>query len=498
MHPLRFLTGCFAVGTLALAFAPATAGGLFTTIDPPAAAPAGPAAGISPETRALYKIKHLIFILQENRSFDNYFGTYPGADGFPSPLPCLPSKNDPKQCFKPYLNHAAVNFGGPYENQYQVADIDGGKMDGFVIQRDEELNREHCGSAQPHAITIDEEGIPQTGTCVNDVMGYHDGTDLPNYWKYAQNYVLYDHFYESVESWSLPAHLAIFSGWAAKCTKLDPPDVDSCASTFGGSAWTGTPKDPTEPYLWTDITYLLHQHDITWTAYLDHGLSEQAEGLKGVQHIWDVLPGFETVNEDGELANSEVNMKQFYTDAANGALPQVTWLLPEYPDSEHPQASIGQGQAYVTKLVNAIMSGPDWSSSAIFIEYDDMGGFYDHEPPPFAIDSLGLGLRVPAMMISPYAKTGFIDHQYLSSDSYLKLIEDVFTKSRRMSTTGRPDPRPDYRDASTQLGNLDKDFNFQQNPRPPMPLSEHPMSLLTGESPLLPPASARFVRRPPH
>jgi phospholipase C len=486
MRALRSILGCFAVAALALGFAPASAGSLWTTANPPAGA-SGAGGDVSPDAKSIQKIKHVIFILQENRSFDSYFGTYPGADGLPSPLPCLPSI-DQKQCVSSYLNHADVNYGGPYENQYQVADIDGGKMDGFVIQREKELQREHCGQADFRP-TVDEEGVMQPDLCVDDVMGYHDGTDLSNYWAYAQNYVLYDHFYESVESWSLPAHLATFSGWAAKC-KTNPPDINTCASTFGGSVWTGNGSEPSIPYLWTDITYLLFKNNITWNAYLDHGLSTQPEGMDGVEHIWDVLPGFQTVNDDGQLANAEINLTQFYTDAKNGTLPQVSWVLPYYPDSDHPQAKISAGQAFVTKVVNAVMASPDWSSSAIFVEWDDIGGFYDHEPPPFAIDSLGLGLRIPALMISPFAKAGFIDHQVLSTDSFLNVIEQIFTKGKGISSADRPDPRPDYRDQSKQLGNIDKDFNWKQPGRPPMLLSTHPMTLLTGSSQARPPAQA--------
>ena len=148
-----------ALVALGVAFAPAAAGGVWTTVDPRAVRPVeGPQAPSPQSTRSLGQIKHLIFVLQENRSFDSYFGTFPGADGLPSPLPCLPSIDHPSQCVPSYLNHADKNYGGPYEHQYQVADIDNGKMDGFVIQREKELQREHCGQAsfRPH---IDDEGV---------------------------------------------------------------------------------------------------------------------------------------------------------------------------------------------------------------------------------------------------------------------------------------------------------------------------------------------------
>ena len=127
------------------------------------------------------------------------------------------------------------------------------------------------------------------------------------------------------------------------------------------------------------------------------------------------------------------------------------------------------------------MSGPDWNSSAIFLTYDDIGGFYDHEPPPFNFDSLGLGLRVPALIISPYAKKGLVDHQVCSTDCYLKFIEDAFLDGERMSQAGRPDPRPDYRDAQPAYGDLSDDFDFIQPPQAAAILSTHPMTMLHDE-----------------
>jgi phospholipase C len=143
--------------------------------------------------------------------------------------------------------------------------------------------------------------------------------------------------------------------------------------------------------------------------------------------------------------------------------------------SEHPPASIRTGQAYVTRLVNAIMRGPDWSSCAIFLAWDDFGGFYDHVVPP-VVDGAGYGLRVPGIVISPYARAGYVDHQTLSFDAYLKFIEDDFLGGRRIDprTDGRPDSRPDVREIAPILGDLATDFDFSQPPRPPVLLSPNP------------------------
>jgi phospholipase C len=129
----------------------------------------------------------------------------------------------------------------------------------------------------------------------------------------------------------------------------------------------------------------------------------------------------------------------------------------------------------VTNLVNSVMKGPDWGSTAIFLSWDDWGGFYDHVPPP-TVDGNGYGLRVPTIVISPYAKRGTIDSQTLSHDAFLKFVEDDFLVGARLdpATDGRPDPRPDVRESATQLGNLVSDFDFTQPPRPPLILPLNP------------------------
>jgi phospholipase C len=129
----------------------------------------------------------------------------------------------------------------------------------------------------------------------------------------------------------------------------------------------------------------------------------------------------------------------------------------------------------VTKLVNAVMQGPDWESTAIFLAWDDWGGFYDHVEPP-VVDRNGYGLRVPGLVISPYARRGFVDHQTLSFDAYLKFIEDDFLGGRRIDpqTDGRPDPRPSVRENAQILGDLTRDFDFRQKPRRPILLPLHP------------------------
>jgi hypothetical protein len=184
--------------------------------------------------------------------------------------------------------------------------------------------------------------------------------------------------------------------------------------------------------------------------------------------IWSPLPYFETVRQDHQLSDVQP-LRRFFAAAQKGTLPAVLWITPTQRVSEHPPGLVTAGQTYVTGLINAIMKSLDWKSTAIFLAWDDWGGFYDHVAPP-RVDQNGYGLRVPAMVISPYAKRGFIDHQTLSFDVYGKFIEDDFLHGARLD----PRTRPDVREDAPHLGNLVRDFNFHQKPRGPVILPLRP------------------------
>jgi len=436
-------------------------------------APASPA----PAERGIHKIKHIIIIMQENRSFDEYFGTYPGADGIPMhdyvPSVCAKDLHTGK-CLAPYHNPEDENWGGPHSMEAALTDIDGGKMDGFVLALRESVSRVCENVNLPNCVRL--RGEP-------DVMGWHDAREIPNYWTYAANFVLLDHMFEPTASWSLPAHLFMVSAWSATCK--DPEDPMSCKNDFKkfrdqDSREIMGDRGDKELYAWTDLTYLLNKDNVTWAYYLSEGVEPDCaddevtctrRGLHlTVPSIWNPLPNFTTVHQDGQLGN--IRPLDAYFEAANdGKLPAVCWIVPNDTVSEHGPGSIHAGQAYVTRLINAAMQGPEWDSTAIFLAWDDWGGFYDHELPP-KVDANGYGLRVPALVISPYAKQGFIDHQILSFDAYLKFIEDDFLHGQRLDpkNDGRPDPRPTVREDAGILGNLAEDFDFRQPPRRPLVL----------------------------
>ena len=454
-------------------------------------APAGKApAPVRPAAAAggLAKIQHVVIIMQENRSFDSYFGTYPGADGIPMsngvPTVCVPDPNA-GVCVPPFHDPADLNQGGPHGATAAVADVDSGKMDGFIAQA--EAAKQGCK----------DPNDPACGGHSTDVMGYHDFHELANYWAYAQNFVLQDRMFEPNASWSLPEHLFMLSEWSALCTTSDP---NSCVNALDAP---GLPPDfkngknrPPPIYAWTDLTWLLHKNNVSWAYYVftgtepdtvdpDEMAAPTATQNAATPGIWNPLPYFTTVAADGEMGNIR-DLADFIAAAKAGTLPAVSWIAPNGRFSEHPPALVSDGQNYVTNLINAVMSGPAWPSTAIFLAWDDWGGFYDHVVPP-VVDQNGYGLRVPGMVISPYAKAGYVDHQTLSFDAYVKFIEDVFLGSQRLDpkTDGRPDPRPDVRETAPALGDLANDFDFTQPARPPLILPATPIgSCVAGDASL--------------
>ena len=402
--------------------------------------------------------------MQENRSFDHYFGTFPGADGIPMqngvPTVCV---NDPASgvCVRPFHDPTDKNNGGPHGQTSATADINSGGMNGFI----NEAERAQKGCADPNNPACAGAGLV-------DVMGYHDSREIPNYWSYAKAFVLQDRMFQANASWSLPQHLFMVSEWSAHCTT---PDVAASCTNALQTPLVGTGVSGS--YAWTDLTFLLHKAGVSWKYYVAEGTEPDCDDdaakcppvpqLTTTPSIWNPLPLFTTVREDSQLVNIQT-IDAFEEDVRTGNLPAVSWIVPSNDVSEHPTALVSTGQAYVTSVINAIMQSPAWSSTAIILAWDDWGGFYDHVTPP-PVDINGYGLRVPAMVISPYARQGYIDHQTLSFDAYVKFIEDVFLKGKRLdpATDGRPDPRPTVRENVGMLGDLSADFDFTQAPRPP-------------------------------
>jgi phospholipase C len=351
----------------------------------------------------------VVVIVQENRSFDSYFGTYDGADGFPTRhgrlSVCVPNPATRRRAY-PYHDPALVNVGGKNNAFAATADTNRGKMNGSIA-----------------------EAQKTSGHVQTDVMGYHDAREMPNYWTYARDFVLRDHMFEPDASWSLPSHLFTVSEWAANCSSAAPSSCvnddnqGNFSESSGGSVVakladriypdlnhrnakveTAVRRRAAQPlpatrallphstdFAWTDMTYLLHTHHVPWAYYVAPGTEPdcaddaalcgtQKQG-PGTPGIWNPLPNFQTVRSDRQEPNSH-GTDDFYTAVRQSKLPAVSWLVPNRDESEHAPAVITDGQAYVTSIIDAIMRSREWNSTAIFLTWDDWGGFYDHVRPP--------------------------------------------------------------------------------------------------------------------
>lgn len=447
-------------------------------------------------------IQHVIIIVQENRSFDSYFGLFPGADGIPAGA-CVPvtplhprtsSAGRTAACIAPFHDVHDFNTGGPHSQLAGQMDIDDGikttPMDGFVDEQNY-AQQQYCLKT-PKAYGCADGG---TGASRHDIMGYHTQDEIPNYWAYAKNFVLQDRLFEGVRSWSGPSHLDLVSEWAASCSNTSA--VSTCQT---GEVYAHEQLK----YPWVNLFQLLDAHSVTWKYYLGSGNEPDCDDetltcdptpqLPTVPSYWNPTPGFASVHAQGKAYVSAHNppVDQFLVDIKNNTLPQVSWIVPSLDVSEHPQNSgVDAGMEYVTSLVNAVMQSPYWQNTAIYITWDDWGGFYDHVVPP-NVDMnssntpiQGFGLRVPGLLVSAWAKPGYIDHQLLSLDNYAILFENLFMNGARLDPTalGEPDSRPTIRDeitsvtfpngSSEPVGDLMNEFDFTQTPLKPLVLSTH-------------------------
>jgi phospholipase C len=458
-------------------------------------------------------IQHVIIIFQENRSFDNYFGTFPGANGIPAGV-CLPISltDSSKGCVTPFHDRHDYNLGGDHDADGGQNDLDNGitqaKMDGFV---DTQMISQHVACAKSPGVANCSGSA--NGWTRHDVMGYHTAEEIPNYWSYAQHFVLQDAMFPGIRSWSTPSHVDLTAEWMGEC-------VDSTiAATCHTVNSIPNPQAARAPanWPWVSMFELLDQHSVSWKYYLTDGSDpdcddqqltcEPSNQNEPSTPIWNPPQYFAYTKGQGAayLAEHNPTSGQFWTDIKNGTLPQVSWVMPNSDFSEHPYGGgITLGMEYVTSIVNAVMQSPYWQNTVIFLTWDDWGGFYDNVVPPTIeySDPLmntvpdqgfiqGLGIRVPALTISPWVKAGLVDHQVLSFASYNAFIEDLFMNGARLDPVamGRPDARPSIRDAMTSVnypdgstapvGNIMNEFDFTQTPLPPLVLSTHIPGKLT-------------------
>jgi phospholipase C len=343
---------------------------------PAAASPAEDAPTTTP-------IKHVVWMMQDNHSFDNYFGTYPGADGIPSGVCQRLNLNlkSTKGCVQPFhIGDTPIEdlSQGPGVQRRQY---NGGRMDGFVA------------------------AYRRLGLDGTSAMGYYDGSDIPFHWNAADQYVLFDRFFASTTVGSREAYLY----WVASTAPAGQTPLRSSA---------GYDALPT-------IFDRLAERQISAKFYVENLDAAATRGDSGVNRTSQLvkvpLLGMKRFRDGGTLAGQVVDLSQYYLDLRNGTLPAVSYIVTT-KSSENPPADPGAGSRTLRKVTSELMKSSAWSTSALMWTYDGWGGWYDHVPPP-RVDNRGYGFRVPALLVSPYAKKGVVDHTVLDYTAMLHFIE---------------------------------------------------------------------------
>jgi phospholipase C len=385
-------------------------------------------------------IHHVIFLVKENRTFDHLFGTFPGADGVTEGRTCdgrlVPLRRAPDDAVGP--NHSFTSA---------LISINGGRMncfdriwDGHQLQSYVQYTRDQ----------------------------------IPNYWSYAEHFVLADRFFSSAYGPTLVEHLEIVAaqtgrfvdneregdwGTGDKAEYCEDPDerilsFQQLTSEERADAYRLEEETKVgvlanrywiERWPCIDIPVLpdlLEEKGISWRYYM--GPAPFFDVMRMIRHV-----------RFGPMWQRVLDESQFLPDVRHGDLPTVSWLMPPVALSDHPGYNgICPGENWTVRVLNALMRSPEWRHTALVLTWDDFGGFYDHVPPPH-LDLYGLGPRVPTIIISPWARPGFIDHELMEFASVLRFIETLFGLQ---SLTERD------RDAGDML----EAFDFRQEPIPPL------------------------------
>ena len=372
------------------------------------------------------KIQHIVFLVKENRSFDHYFGAFPGVDGTTTGL----ISNGQ---VIPLLHPTdALPYDVCHGWACTISDMDHGKMDHFDTE--------------------------STCTANNRLvcMSQMTGADIPNYFAYATNFVIADRMFSSISSTSFPNHLYTIAatsggviGQPLGPSAHEPGCEADQTSTANVMDQLGNVIKIYPCFDFQTLGDILTNAGISWTTY------------SPPKTVFNAFTAINHIRNTALWNQHWVRDTQFVVDAQSGNLPAVSWLVTDNA-SEHPPFSTCFGENWTVQQINAVMQGPLWDSTAIFLTWDDFGGFYDHVPPPKE-DLFGLGPRVPLLIISPYSKSGYISHTQYEASSVLKFIEERFGLA---SLNGRDVNANDMLDS----------FDFTQNPRSPLVLQQRTCS----------------------
>jgi phospholipase C len=368
-------------------------------------------------------------VIQENRSFDNLFATFPGADGTTTGQmyggQSIPLKVSNLYDPKLYQNSRAAS----------IVDYDGGKMDGFSSVY---VNRAPC---------------PQ---CAYE---YVNPAQIQPYWTMAKQYVLADHMFPTENSGDFSSHQDLIRGSSAIDDHESLIDFPT-HGPWGCDARTGTKtplvtstnqyiiKGPAPCLTYATLRDLLDAKQVSWKYYAPPLLTG---GLAGA--YWDPFDAISAVRFGPEwttnVSSPETNIIK---DISNGSLASVSWVSPSNVNSDHAGfAKSDTGPAWVAQIVNAVGKSQYWNSTAIVVVWEDWGGWYDHVAPP-QLDYAGLGIRVPMIVVSPYAKKSYVSHTQYEFGSIVKLVEDLWS----LGSLGTTD---------TRAASMQDVFDFTQTPR---------------------------------
>jgi phospholipase C len=373
-----------------------------------------------------YPITHIVIIDKENRSFDEMFGRYPRADGATTAE--LANGKVIRLGHTP--DHTLLDVG--HAGDAAAYAVDGGRMDRF--------------NGLPGAI--------QNGTDIADSQLHQ--SDIPNYWRLAQHFTLDDHFFSTILGPSFPNHLITIAASSNNTDDNPRGQTYHAWGCDGGPFSVVTAINPN-----TGQTYLtkpcfniptmadtFQKDHISWRYY--------APGQYQSGYIWSSFDAIKHIRFSHLWRTNVVPTGQFVRDVKAGRLPEVSWLVTSEELSEHPPYSMCLGENWTINQINAVMRSPLWKSTLIVLTWDDFGGFYDHVAPPH-LDYISLGPRVPAIIISPYARPQYVDHSILEFDSILRFIEQDFRL-----------PALTWRDASA--ASLTSSLDFGQKPLAPLVL----------------------------
>jgi phospholipase C len=377
---------------------------------------------------------HIVLMIQENRSFDDFFATFPGADGATSGEEetsngdvTVPLK-EVNLAYRCDLGHSRRGF---------LRDYDGGEMDGFNLEG------------------ISDNCAP--GPAGTRPYQYVNPAEIAPYWEIAQRYVLADHMFQTQGSGSFTAHQDLIAGGTSINgyeSVVDFPDNTpwGCDAPRGTTAplleviYSEIPpymyfkqmKGPFPCYSYPTLRDLLDGKSVSWKYYAP------AVRVGSAGALWSAFDAIKVVRYGPEwMTNVTKSEKLIFTDVAHRKLPAVSWVVPDAANSDHPGNGMSDtGPEWVANVINAIGESPYWKSTAIIVVWDDWGGFYDNVPPPFFDSYGGLGFRVPMLVVSPYTVQstsggGYISHTQYEFGSILKFIENNWSLGQLGTTDTR-------------------------------------------------------------